>query len=172
MKVMMMHETTPSPTTQLQASFEPSLLPYSSDKPLELILFAHPHCVCTKATLAELKWILSKCADSLHATIFFVKPDGATEEWTKSENWKLAQTIDGARIEIDEAAQLAKQLGALSSGQTFVCDRNGQLLFSGGITGARGVEGDNRGRQAILSLASNLHSDTLLTTDVFGCSLY
>lgn len=172
MKVMMTHETTPSPTAQLQRTIEASLLPYLQDKPLGLILFAHPHCVCTKATLAELKWILSKCADSLHATIFFVKPDGANEEWTNSENWKLAQEIDGARIEIDEAAQLAKRLGALTSGQVFVCNQQGEILFSGGITGARGVEGDNAGRQAILSLASNLRSDSLLASNVFGCALY
>jgi hypothetical protein len=50
-------------------------------------------------------------------------------------------------------------------------DGNGRLLFSGGITGARGHSGDNAGRSTVLSLLSRDTVDRA-ETPVFGCSLF
>ncbi len=49
--------------------------------------------------------------------------------------------------------------------------RSGTLLFSGGITGARGHAGDNAGRAAIVALLNQLNPATT-ATNVFGCSLF
>ena len=59
---------------------------------------------------------------------------------------------------------------ASTSGQTLLFDRDGDLIFSGGITGGRGHSGDNAGRDAIVSLVESGES-TLDETPVFGCSL-
>ncbi len=50
-------------------------------------------------------------------------------------------------------------------------DKDGYLLFSGGITGGRGHEGDNAGRSAIVSLI-NTNEAEQSETAVFGCALF
>jgi hypothetical protein len=47
----------------------------------------------------------------------------------------------------------------------------GNLLFSGGITAARGHEGDNAGRSAIISCLTKSEAERN-QTPVFGCSLF
>ena len=50
-------------------------------------------------------------------------------------------------------------------------DARGALLFSGGITGARGHAGDNAGRRAIVALLNRSPARSR-ATNVFGCSLF
>jgi hypothetical protein len=57
-----------------------------------------------------------------------------------------------------------------TSGQAFLYDAWGHLLFSGGITAARGHIGDNMGRRSVASLVSGKPS-ALTSTPVFGCPL-
>jgi hypothetical protein len=47
---------------------------------------------------------------------------------------------------------------------------DGQLLFSGGITGARGHEGDNAGEDLVIA-GLNGQNVGFQHTPVFGCSL-
>ncbi|MFQ3598563.1 MAG: RedB protein [Chloroherpetonaceae bacterium] len=174
MSILMTHERTPSSQSN---PFPPSgelLLSFLHDKPFGLVMFAHPHCICTKASISELQWILSKCSDSVQATILFVKPEGASEDWEKSDSWQLACELPNVHVVVDESAMLAKRLGALTSGQTFLINSTGNILFSGGITNGRGVTGDNAGRRAILSLAKTSPSNEppQSTANVFGCTLY
>jgi hypothetical protein len=49
-------------------------------------------------------------------------------------------------------------------------DARGRLAFSGGITSARGYEGDNAGRHAIEALLVD-GTSTIARTSVFGCFL-
>jgi hypothetical protein len=49
-------------------------------------------------------------------------------------------------------------------------DTAGRLLFSGGITAARGHSGDNAGREAIVALLAGAPTDRT-QTPVFGCKL-
>ena len=51
----------------------------------------------------------------------------------------------------DDGAE-ARRFGAETSGQTLLYDEHGALLFSGGITGARGHAGDNAGRASLVAL--------------------
>ena len=60
--------------------------------------------------------------------------------------------------------------GAFTSGQVFLYGTSGELLFSGGITGSRGHEGDNAGRDAVESLLDRRNAPA--HTPVFGCSLF
>ncbi len=64
----------------------------------------------------------------------------------------------------------ALRFGAATSGQTLLYDASGRLLFSGGITPARGHAGDNDGSDALLELLSG-GSGRHHQTPVFGCSL-
>ena len=60
---------------------------------------------------------------------------------------------------------------AETSGQTALYDATGNLLFSGGITSARGHEGDNDGRAAVVSLLTSDGAEER-ETPVFGCPLF
>ena len=50
-------------------------------------------------------------------------------------------------------------------------DRDGRLVYSGGLTGARGKSGDNTGRSTVLALLAGAHP-AAANTRVFGCSLF
>lgn len=176
---MMTHETNSGPHAFSNAAIEKAALSDIQNihqKSYSLVMFAHPHCVCTKASLAELAWITQHCSQQLHAVVVFVKPGGAPDDWLNSENWKLATAISGASAKIDENAQLARKFGAMTSGHAFLIDREGRALFSGGITQARGIEGENDGRRAICAIAmGSAHLDAQakpIETSVFGCLLY
>jgi hypothetical protein len=70
----------------------------------------------------------------------------------------------------DEKGTEAAKFVAETSGHTLVFDREGTLLFSGGITASRGHAGDNAGESAVLAA---LRGETMaqLRTPVFGCLL-
>ncbi len=176
MNILMTHERTPSTPAVSRLSSGEVLLPFLCEKPFGLVMFAHPQCVCTKASLSELQWLVSKCSpDSVQVTVFFVKPEGASDEWIKSDTWQKASELPNVQVMIDESATLAKRLGAITSGQTFLINATGKILFSGGITIGRGVTGDNAGRRAILSFVMHTPSGDHFpqsTSDVFGCTLF
>ena len=63
-----------------------------------------------------------------------------------------------------------KHAGAYG-GEVVLYDHAGRLLFTGGITPARGHAGDNAGLSAVLNLIN--HDPSVgATTPVYGCSLF
>lgn len=71
----------------------------------------------------------------------------------------------------DVGGAQARVFGAFISGQTLLYSATGSLLFNGGITDARGHEGDNPGRTALTSILSG-GKPAAIQTPVFGCYLY
>jgi hypothetical protein len=51
-----------------------------SDKPT-LVLFAHPHCPCTRASLHELDGLLAQTQNRVSAIVVFTIPDGVPAGW-------------------------------------------------------------------------------------------
>ena len=75
------------------------------------------------------------------------------------------------KVAADFDSAEAKRFSATTSGHAMLFDRGGRLRFSGGITDARGHEGDNDGRDAVVSIING--GDRMpAATPVFGCSLY
>jgi len=70
----------------------------------------------------------------------------------------------------DDGAVEAGRFGIATSGTVALYDRGGKLLFHGGITPARGHEGDSFGRERIVSLLTSGRSDRA-DAPVFGCAL-
>lgn len=141
-----------------------------SEKKTSLVIFAHPHCPCSEASVGELERLMPHLRDTANIFVVFVKPKGLTEDWAKEALWKRAEAIPGVRTLLDNGGVEAAKFGAKTSGQTFLYDPQGQLVFSGGITPARGHMGDSDGRLSILSYLET--GKTLITTTpVFGCSL-
>jgi hypothetical protein len=139
-----------------------------------LLMFAHPHCPCTRASVAELSRLMVTARERVDAHVLFIKPAGASPEWVETDLWESAAAIPGVRVTADEGGREAARFGAGASGLTLLYGASGRLLFSGGVTAARGHEGDNAGRDALASLlaADTDGTDVELETPVFGCRLF
>jgi hypothetical protein len=136
-----------------------------------LVMFIHPHCPCSRASIGELALLMAHCHDRVGAHVFFVKPAGMTTAWTQTDTWQEALRIPGVTVHRDDEGREARRFGAETSGATELFDAEGRLVFDGGITGARGHYGDNTGLDAVQALL--FHELAIQTnTPVFGCSLF
>ena len=136
-----------------------------------LIMLAHPHCPCTRASIGELASLMAQSQGRLTAYVLFLKPTGFSEDWEKTDLWQSAASIPGVEAVIDNGGTEARRFHAVTSGQALLYGADGRLLFSGGITGSRGHSGDNAGRSAIASLV-NTGTAERDETFVFGCPLF
>jgi len=135
-----------------------------------LVMLAHPHCPCTRASIAELERALAAGGETVATHVVFIQPAAAGPEWRQSDLLRRAAAIPGVRVHWDAGEAEARRFGIQTSGHTLLYDAGGRLLFSGGITGARGHEGDNTGRSAIVSLLLQGKAARARSL-VFGCSL-
>ena len=146
-----------------------SIVPRQTDKPM-LVMVAHPHCPCTRASVGELAQVMAQAFGKVNAFVLFVKPPGAGADWDDTDLRRSAAAIPGVTVLTDENGTEAGRFGAETSGHTLVFDRNGTLVFSGGITASRGHAGDNAGESAVLAALSQ-QPIMRNRTPVFGCSL-
>jgi hypothetical protein len=135
-----------------------------------LVMLVHPHCPCTRASVHELDRLMARTQGRLAAHVLFILPQGVGDDWTQTDLWRSAAAIPGVDVAIDPDGRDSALFGALTSGQTLLYDTSGRLLFAGGITPARGHEGDNPGADAIASLLGG-GSPGRGHAPVFGCSL-
>jgi hypothetical protein len=164
------YETTPGPVGPVAANWPSvSVVARQTDKPT-LVMFAHPHCPCTRASIGELAQIMAHAVGKANAYVLFVKPPNAAADWDDTDLRASAAAIPGVTVVTDENGKEAARFGAETSGHTLVFDRNGALVFTGGITASRGHAGYNAGETAVLA-ALNQQTVERSRTPVFGCSL-
>jgi hypothetical protein len=135
-----------------------------------LVMFAHPNCPCTRASLGELGEIMVRSKGSISARVLFYQPTKRPADWDKDDLSDLARALPQVAVLDDIDGMEAARFGATTSGYTLVYDVYGKLRFRGGITRARGQAGASAGRQIILSLLNKTHV-TERETPVFGCAL-
>jgi hypothetical protein len=142
----------------------------AADRPT-LVLLAHPQCSCTRASIGELAEALARTTAKPKTFVVFLKPSTMPAGWEKTDLWQAASALPNTTVLKDEDGLEAQRFGAATSGQTYLYDARGALLFSGGITGSRGHAGDNAGRSSIVALL-NQQPAPRTATNVFGCSLF
>lgn len=168
--VMVRYENTPGHSEQTPPDWPASSrIPRPGGHP-SLVLFAHPHCPCTNATMGELARIMARCEGKLDASVVFFSPESSAPGWEQTALRREAVAIPGVRVLDDKDGREARRFGAETSGQTMLYDARGHLLFSGGITASRGHSGDNAGSSAIASFVNAGRADRK-STPAFGCSL-
>jgi len=145
-------------------------IPFDRGRP-NLLLFLHPRCPCSRATLAELETILASQQQSVAVHVLMFQPEGAADTWTKTGLSDQAEALPDVRVWTDVGAIEAKRFGATTSGLVLVYDASAKLVFQGGITPSRGHEGDNAGRTAVMSLIAGSASSESCSP-VFGCPLF
>lgn len=140
----------------------------SGDRPAMLVFF-HPKCPCSRATLSELAELLQD-VPNVSATAVFVKPEGLPERWEHGPLWRQAQQIAGLKCVVDEAGNEAMRFHATISGQSLIYDQSGRLVYEGGLTGARGHFGRNAASDAARSVLTSAPAERL-AFPTYGCPL-
>jgi hypothetical protein len=168
--ILTVYEDTPGRASRIPTDWpSQSLIPLAQDRPT-LVMFAHPECPCTRASVGELAELMSHCQNRVTAHVVFLYPKGTSEEWLHTDLWRSAEAIPGVLVQADEDAIEAAHFEATTSGQVVLYDASGKLLFRGGITSSRGHYGDNLGLSAITALV-NGEMLSARETPVFGCPL-
>jgi len=136
-----------------------------------LVMFVHPQCPCSRASLEELNVIMtSQRAADATAYVAFIKPAGTNARWIHTYSWDRAGEIPNVTRYVDNDGKEARRFGAETSGDCLLYDFQGRLEFVGGITSSRGEEGDNVGCESVLGV---LAGDKVSWREhpVFGCAL-
>lgn len=147
-----------------------SAIPHEAGR-ATLLMMAHPHCPCTRSSLHELALIVRQCRERMHAHVLFVRHKDAPDDWDESDLRDIASAIPGVEIHTDVEGVEARRFQTETSGTVVLYDPDGNLVFCGGITGARGHEGENEGRGAVIAMLSGERNATPRTL-VFGCGLF
>jgi len=136
-----------------------------------LVLVAHPHCPCTRASIGELALIMAHCRNRVSAYVLFLSPSGFSKDWTETDLLHSAAAIPDVHVISDKDGLEARVFHSETSGQVLLYDSAGRLQFSGGITSSRGHSGDNLGRDSIVAIVNRGKGD-VSETSVFGCPLF
>jgi hypothetical protein len=162
------YENTAAPAGVVASRWpETSSLPRRSGQPT-LVMLAHPRCPCTRATLGELEIIAAQTHGLLDLHVVFLQSKAFDY---RSDLWRTAVALPGANVRVDPEGVEIGRFGALASGHILLYNGDGTLVFSGGITSARGHSGANPGRDAVITLARQGRAE-VSNTPVFGCALH
>ena len=151
-----------------------------------LIVFIHPGCSCTHATLQQLDKLLQSPHPPVRLTLAVYQSKALITQHQAS--FDSSSYLHPAHDKLAEFRQLsdwngalARSLGAVTSGQILLYSAAGQLLFQGGITEERAHLGDNDSADSLLTAINstarpfpNLHltsTKAITPHPVFGCSI-
>ncbi len=170
MVAIWLYETTAGPPTE-PARVWPVASPLIANATGQtLILFAHPKCPCTRASLATLSEIAAQHRANVTTQVVFFRPALADDSWRDSDLCRTAANDPNLSVVFDEEATEARRFGVITSGHALLYGRDGTLQFSGGITSARGRAGDSAGRAALMQTLAGKATEAD-QTPVFGCPL-
>jgi hypothetical protein len=139
-------------------------------KRFTLVMFVHPHCPCTRASIDELAELVATTSGRIRPIIVFLKPSEFDKAWERTDLWREAQNIRDAILVCDDGGTETARFNAMASGETRLYDTGGRLLFQGGITPSRGHRGDSVGRSTLEKILAGLPVSSS-RTPVFGCAL-
>lgn len=135
----------------------------------ELLVFLHPKCACSHATLTDLERLIPQIGARARVRVVF-NDLGDSALLRESHSFEMAKEIEGIEVVEDPGGFESAKFGVKTSGQVFLYDERGQLVFSGGLTPSRGHEGESVGAIAVLRWL-NSRKIEWQTSDVFGCSM-
>ena len=168
---MAWYKQQPGPVGKIQSHW-----PQNVSQPLNpfrhnLVLFAHPGCSCTYASIVELEKLLVSHKNKFNVQIYFYYPSDKTKEWTNSTSKTYALKLPNTEVIDDRGGEFARRFGALTSGQAILYSPEGKLVFAGGLTETRGHIGESEGTRSIAS-AIETGQSLIKSTSTFGCILF
>ena len=133
---------------------------------LTLLLFVHPQCRGTEATLQTLGHVMERCAGHANVTIMLYEDPALLAHWKGSPVKGEAESIPGATVRDDHLGETASFFDVTTSGSALLFAPDGTLLYRGGITPGLGQVGDGQVLETWL-----LEGRGVSREPVFGCSL-
>ena len=145
-----------------------------ASSPCEVVMFLHPQCPCSRASLGELIRMVSFFPGRTKALpdirVVMVLPDGVGEDWEQSSLCDLASSARALMVGHDRGGRAARKAGVVTSGHVIVRDAEGGVVFSGGITPARGRSGLSPGASALRAILDG--EPVSGKFPVYGCPLF
>lgn len=107
----------------------------------------------------------------VRAWVILLAPVDAAEDRVGENIESLVRSLPGVQVVIDADGVEARRFHVKTSGHVLLYDTHGQLLFSGGITDARGHAGESVGRRMVLAWLKGKTQEQR-SAPVYGCSLF
>jgi hypothetical protein len=167
MATLWAYASTPGPAAHAGMTWPSGAFARDARRPT-LIMFLHPHCACSRASVGELARLMAHAQGRARVYVFLSRPSDTGPGSERTDLWQSAAEIPGVEVLSDDNDVQSAAFGAAVSGQTLLYDPQGHLIFSGGITAARGHAGDNAGSNAVLALLTG-GVPAVTATPVFGC---
>jgi hypothetical protein len=169
-RLLLGYQALPGPANSTTAAWPADSRLRRDTERYSVLLFVHPRCPCTQASIDELAWLLARSGERVDTWAVFVVPEGAPTDWQKGRSWEAAGAVPGLQKWTDLGGTEAQRFGVVTSGHVAVFAPDGRVVFSGGITGARGHRGENPGRNAAHDALLGRHVEG--NWPVFGCPLF
>lgn len=134
-----------------------------------LLIFLHPRCPCSEASVAELASVLASLGDRFAAHVVVYRPEDGGKDWEPAKSWGL-DGMPGLTRWGDPGGKLARRFGVETSGHVLLFEPGGALRFGGGITPARGLRGGNPGLADLVARLERPGGEAA-RRDVFGCPI-
>ena len=171
LRTLFAYETTAGPVGKTPATWPVGSKIRLAENADTLLMFVHPHCPCTAASLEEFAQIMAQVRGRVKSYVLLCHPRSLGTEWTRTAIAESAAKIPDVAVLSDPDGEEATQFGAKTSGYVLLFDSQGRRLFRGGITAMRGHAGENLGERAVISLVRR-ETNTPQASQVFGCSLF
>ncbi len=148
-----------------------------------LLIFLHPQCPCSDASLDELAAVIDRTGGRVSAWALVYRPRISNDDWFPREFREAMAAIPGLSIAEDHDGVEAALFGIETSGHVLLFGPGGDLRFSGGITDGRGHRGESLGRRVLIARILDNRSPARpsipeargatmpVDAPVFGCSL-
>jgi hypothetical protein len=134
-----------------------------------LLLFLHSECPCSRASVAALARLLSKGDGKVEALAIVRHTPGASASGPSALDAQLLAIPKLMQID-DPDGELARRFGVETSGHALLFRADGVLVYSGGLTPARGHEGDCLGLDALFTWLSRGRV-VESRAPVYGCAI-
>jgi hypothetical protein len=136
-----------------------------------LVLAVHPQCPCTRATIEGLGRVMGRLRGRLSAYVLVYKPADSPAGWEVTDIWRSAEAIPGVVVMADADGAESGLFQAQTSGLANVYDADGRLVFTGGLTAARGHAGTSAAQEQLVAQVTAGDVPVTAVTKVFGCAL-
>lgn len=146
-----------------------STIRLATDRP-NIIMFAHPQCPCTRASMTELSRLAAEIDGRAAIHVVLVRPPGTEPGFEEGTLRDRARALPGARVVVDIDGVESARFHAKTSGSVVLYSARGELLFTGGITTARGHEGRAPSSDRILAVVAGQATGGSVAP-TFGCAL-
>jgi hypothetical protein len=147
------HAFRPTATRDFVAQWPCGARPVPAEADTRIIVFAHPYCPCTRATLDQLDQSLTRFPHNTFVRVVFTTAGLHGRDIAESGLVAFARRMPRVDVYLDETAEETLRFQARVSGEVLAFDRSGNCQFHGGLTSGRGHRGESTGQRQLERVA-------------------